>query len=133
MACTSRFRNEKPPARLTSFIYFLGLPSAVPEPPKATLSTPTVTHVCTGVNFVVNANIGKDVSATQLARSHDALLLAAGATKPRDLGVEGRELSGVHYAMEFLTANTQSLLDSGLKDGRCVGLVRVSIASCVSD
>lgn len=71
-----------------------------------------------GVNFVVNANIGKDVSATQLAASHDALLLAAGATKPRDLGVEGRELSGVHYAMEFLTANTQSLLDSGLKDGR---------------
>ncbi|MEW5307462.1 MAG: hypothetical protein WDW36_009857 [Sanguina aurantia] len=73
-----------------------------------------------GVNFVVNANIGTDVSATQLAHSHDALLLAAGATRPRDLGVEGRGLAGVHYAMEFLTANTQSLLDSGLKDGRYI-------------
>lgn len=48
--------------------------------------------------------------------SHDSLLLAAGATKPRDLAVEGRDLAGVHFAMEFLHANTKSLLDSNLKD-----------------
>lgn len=46
------------------------------------------------------------------------MLLAAGSTKPRDLPVEGRDLKGVHFAMEFLTANTKSLLDSQLKDGQ---------------
>ena len=48
----------------------------------------------------------------------DAVVLAAGATKPRDLPIEGRALKGVHYAMEFLAANTKSLLDSGLEDGQ---------------
>lgn len=47
---------------------------------------------------------------------HDALLLAAGATKPRDLPVPGRESTGVYFAMEFLTKNTKSLLDSELED-----------------
>ncbi len=52
-----------------------------------------------------------------LVSSHDAVVLAAGATKPRDLPVPGRELQGVHFAMDFLTANTRSLLDSNLKVG----------------
>jgi len=46
----------------------------------------------------------------------DAIVLCTGATKPRDLPVEGRNLKGVHFAMEFLTANTRSLLD-GSKNG----------------
>jgi NADPH-dependent glutamate synthase beta subunit-like oxidoreductase len=50
----------------------------------------------------------------------DALLLAAGATNARELPIPGRELDGVHLAMDFLTANTRSLLDSGLKDGRYI-------------
>jgi hypothetical protein len=50
----------------------------------------------------------------------DALLLAAGATKPRDLPVEGRELSGVHFAMNFLGSNTKSLLDSQLRDAQYI-------------
>ena len=48
--------------------------------------------------------------------SHDALVICGGAAKPRDLPVEGRNLRGVHFAMEYLTANTRSLLDSGGTD-----------------
>jgi NADPH-dependent glutamate synthase beta subunit-like oxidoreductase len=55
-----------------------------------------------------------------LRRDHDALLLATGATKPRDLPIPGRELAGIHFAMEFLTANTKSLLDSRLHDGKFI-------------
>jgi glutamate synthase (NADPH/NADH) len=75
-----------------------------------------------GVNFVVNANVGKDPSYSldHLRDEHDAILLAVGATKPRDLPVPGRDLSGVHLAMEFLHANTKSLLDSNLQDGNFI-------------
>lgn len=67
---------------------------------------------------MVNAHVGKNVSPSELVAGHDAVVLAAGATKPRDLPVEGRDLKGIHFAMEFLHANTKSLLDSGLKDGK---------------
>ncbi|KAL8199769.1 hypothetical protein R6Q57_013337 [Mikania cordata] len=75
-----------------------------------------------GVNFVVNANVGTDPSYSieQLREDNDAVILALGSTKPRDLPVPGRELSGVHFAMEFLHANTKSLLDSNLKDGNYI-------------
>lgn len=69
-----------------------------------------------GVTFVTNAHVGVTVDVSQLRRENDALLLAAGATKPRELPIPGRELGGVHMAMEFLTANTKSLLDSQLAD-----------------
>ncbi|CAH9070622.1 unnamed protein product [Cuscuta epithymum] len=75
-----------------------------------------------GINFVVNANVGKDplFSLDRLQEEHDAIVLAIGSTKPRDLPVPGRELSGVHFAMEFLHANTKSLLDSNLEDGNYI-------------
>ncbi|XP_027103579.1 glutamate synthase 1 [NADH], chloroplastic isoform X1 [Coffea arabica] len=75
-----------------------------------------------GINFVVNANVGKDPSFSldRLREEHDAIVLAVGATKSRDLPVPGRELSGVHFAMEFLHANTKSLLDSNLEDGNFI-------------
>ncbi|CAL9213568.1 unnamed protein product [Arabidopsis halleri] len=75
-----------------------------------------------GINFVVNANIGKDPSYSLdgLKEESDALILAVGSTKPRDLPVPGRDLSGVHFAMEFLHANTKSLLDSNLEDGNYI-------------
>src|SRR6185437_15307177 len=50
-----------------------------------------------------NAHVGQNVKLADLQRDHDAILLAGGAEKPRDLGIPGRELSGIHYAMEFLT------------------------------
>jgi NAD(P)H-dependent glutamate synthase small subunit len=69
-----------------------------------------------GIRFVTNADVGKNVDAAELRSSHDALLLTTGATNPRDLKIPGRELKGVHFAMEYLTANTKSLLDSNLED-----------------
>eukprot|EP00873_Tetraselmis_striata_P023387 jgi/Tetstr1/443651/TSEL_031644.t1 len=73
-----------------------------------------------GVRFVLNAAVGGNVDASELMGGADAVVLAAGATKPRDLPVPGRDLKGVHFAMDFLTANTKSLLDSGLMDGQYI-------------
>ncbi|XP_074360798.1 glutamate synthase 1 [NADH], chloroplastic-like [Apium graveolens] len=75
-----------------------------------------------GVTFVVNATVGKDLSYSldRLREENDAIILAVGATKPRDLPIPGRSLSGVHFAMEFLHANTKSLLDSNLEDGNYI-------------
>ena len=70
-----------------------------------------------GIKFVLNTEVGKDLSAQELVDNYDAVVLCAGATKPRGLDVEGKELKGVHYAMDFLKANTKSLLDSNLEDG----------------
>src|SRR5881296_1289882 len=73
-----------------------------------------------GVQFVTNTAIGIHRPATKLREEFDAVVLCCGATKPRDLPVEGRNLKGVHFAMEFLHANTKSLLDSGHKDGNYI-------------
>ena len=64
-----------------------------------------------GVEFVVNTEIGKDIPAQQLTEEFDAVVLCGGATKPRDLPIPGRELDGIHFAVEFLTANTKYVLD----------------------
>lgn len=69
-----------------------------------------------GVEFIVNADVGKDIDPATLIAENDALLLATGATLARDLPIPGRDAHGIHMAMEFLTANTKSLLDSGLED-----------------
>jgi len=66
-----------------------------------------------GIKFICNASVGDNVEAQLLLRDFDATVLCTGATQPRDLGVEGRELAGVHFAMEYLTASTKSLLDGG--------------------
>jgi glutamate synthase (NADPH/NADH) small chain len=73
-----------------------------------------------GVKFRTNTFVGKDVMADQLVKDFDAVLVATGATKPRDLNVPGRQLKGVHFAMEFLSANTKSLLSSNLSDGNYI-------------
>ena len=64
-----------------------------------------------GVKFVCNCEVGKDVTSKQLMDDFDAVVLCTGATKPRDLPIEGRALKGVHFAMEFLHSNTKALLD----------------------
>ena len=69
-----------------------------------------------GVRFVTNTWVGRDIKADQLRSEFDAVVLCGGATKPRDLPIEGRELKGVHFAMEFLHKNTKSLLDNNLTD-----------------
>lgn len=85
-----------------------------------------------GVEFVTNCFVGGDADtpagsgpkapdmqylhSDDLRDQHDALLVATGATVPRDLPIPGRELSGVHFAMEYLHANTKTLLDNGNAD-----------------
>ncbi|MYJ95878.1 MAG: glutamate synthase subunit beta [Proteobacteria bacterium] len=73
-----------------------------------------------GIHFRVGADVGVNVDPEELKAEYDAVLLSTGATRPRDLPIPGRELSGIHFAMDFLTANTRSLLDSGLRDGRFI-------------
>jgi NAD(P)H-dependent glutamate synthase small subunit len=70
-----------------------------------------------GITFKTGVNVGIDVKAEELAQDFDAVLYATGSTRPRDLPVPGRDLEGVHFAMDFLTKNTKSLLNSHLKDG----------------
>jgi glutamate synthase (NADPH/NADH) small chain len=69
-----------------------------------------------GITFVTRAEIGKNVPAEKLVKEFDAAVLCCGATKPRDLPAEGRGLKGIHFAVDFLTANTRNLLGSTLRD-----------------
>ena len=64
-----------------------------------------------GINFVTNANVGKTVSVQEIMDSNNAILLTGGSTVPRNLEVEGRDLEGVYYAMEYLTQ--QNRVNSG--------------------
>lgn len=77
-----------------------------------------------GIEFRVNAPVGNgsggSIDARELAKEYDAVLLATGATVPRDLPIPGRDLEGVRLAMDFLTRNTRSLLDSNLADGNYI-------------
>ena len=74
-----------------------------------------------GITFITGTSVGDgsndSVSVTELQGQHDIVLLTTGATVPRDLPIDGREFNGVHFAMDFLSANTKSLLDSDLQDG----------------
>ena len=71
-----------------------------------------------GVKFVTNANIGVTHDIEEIRKETDAIVLCCGATVPRDLPIEGRTLNGVHFAMEFLSSNTKSLLDNDFNDTR---------------
>ncbi len=64
-----------------------------------------------GVKFITNTEVGKNYPAEKLLKEFDGVVLCGGATKPRDLPIEGRALKGIHFAMEFLQANTKTLLD----------------------
>jgi glutamate synthase (NADPH) small chain len=64
-----------------------------------------------GVDFRTRTNVGVNYPAQRLIEDFDAVILCTGATRPRDLPVEGRDLGGIHFAMDYLTANTRALLD----------------------
>ncbi len=70
-----------------------------------------------GVRFVTGTEIGRHLPASSLLKEYDSVVLCGGATQGRELPVEGRHLRGIYLAMEYLSANTKSLLDSGLADG----------------
>ncbi|MFA9407491.1 MAG: glutamate synthase subunit beta [Candidatus Dadabacteria bacterium] len=73
-----------------------------------------------GITFVTSTEIGKGYPSEKLVKDFDAVVICTGATKPRDLTIEGGELNGIHFAMDFLRANTKSLLDSNLEDGNYI-------------
>ncbi len=73
-----------------------------------------------GVRFLTGVEVGTGIPAERLLSDYDAVVLCCGATQARDLQVEGRELQGIHLAMEFLTKNTKSLLDSNHADGQFI-------------
>ena len=68
-----------------------------------------------GVKFVCNAEVGEDYEAQMMLRDFDAVVVCTGATRPRDLTVEGRQLQGVHFAMDYLTETTRAVLGKGPK------------------
>lgn len=73
-----------------------------------------------GVTFVTNANIGKDVKAAKILSDFDRVVLCCGASNPRDINAPGRDAKGIYFAVDFLTANTRSLLDSDFQDKKYV-------------
>jgi glutamate synthase (NADPH) small chain len=73
-----------------------------------------------GIKFVTGVEVGKNYETDKLRKEFDAIVLCGGATAARDLPIEGRELKGIHLAMDFLTLSTKSLLDSQLKDGKYI-------------
>jgi glutamate synthase (NADPH/NADH) small chain len=79
-----------------------------------------------GIKFICNTEIGKDYPADKLLKEFDAVILATGATRPRDLPIPGRHFHGIHFAMDFLTANTRSLLDQH-KNGSFIDAARKDV------
>jgi glutamate synthase (NADPH/NADH) small chain len=75
-----------------------------------------------GIRFITQTEVGKDYPADKLRSEFDAIALCGGATKPNDFFTRtpGRNLQGIHFAMEFLHANTKSLLDSNHVDGNFI-------------
>ncbi|CAG8652359.1 15238_t:CDS:2, partial [Cetraspora pellucida] len=73
-----------------------------------------------GIKFVANAHVGVNVDAAKIRLENDALIVATGATWPRDLPIPNRNLDGIYFAMEYLQLNTQSLLDSNLQNGKYI-------------
>jgi glutamate synthase (NADPH/NADH) small chain len=69
-----------------------------------------------GITFVTRTEVGKDYPAEKLLEAFDAVALCGGATRPRDLPVEGRRLKGIHFALDFLHANTHNLLGGSHHD-----------------
>lgn len=70
-----------------------------------------------GVEFKIGVNVGKDITADELIKKYDRVILCCGASNPRDIKVDGRETEGVYFAVDFLRSTTKALLDNGLKDG----------------
>lgn len=73
-----------------------------------------------GVVFKTGVDVGKDITAEELKKQFDRIVLACGASNPRDINVPGRDSNNIFFAVDYLGSVTKSLLDSGLKDGKFV-------------
>ncbi len=70
-----------------------------------------------GVEFKTGVDVGKDIKAEQILNEFDRVILACGASNPRDIKAEGRDAKGIYFAVDFLKSTTKSLLDNDLKEG----------------
>lgn len=73
-----------------------------------------------GIVFKTGVDVGKDIKAEKLLKEYDRVVLACGASNPRDISVPGRDAKGIYFAVDFLKANTKSLLDSDFEDKKYV-------------
>ncbi len=73
-----------------------------------------------GVTFLTGLDVGKDVKAEALLKEYHKVVLACGSSNPRDIQAAGRDAKGIYFAVDFLKANTKSLLDSHFEDGKYV-------------
>lgn len=69
-----------------------------------------------GIEFICNTEIGVAIQASELTQKFDAVILAGGATNANDLPIPGRDLNGIHFAVDFLSQTTESLISSNLED-----------------
>jgi glutamate synthase (NADPH) small chain len=70
-----------------------------------------------GITFVTGADVGGNYKANKITKEFDSVILACGASNPRDINVPGRNAKGIYFAVDFLKSTTKSLLDTGLKEG----------------
>jgi glutamate synthase (NADPH/NADH) small chain len=69
-----------------------------------------------GITFVLNTNIGTDLTKEQLLEQYDATVLCTGCTTPRDLKVENRDVTGIYFSVDYLTKNTRHILNDNQND-----------------
>ncbi len=69
-----------------------------------------------GIEFITSVNVGKNITAAKILKDYDRVVLACGASSPRDIKVPGRESKGIYFAVDFLKSTTKSLLDNNLKE-----------------
>lgn len=70
-----------------------------------------------GVEFKTGVDVGKDIKASDLLKDYDRIILACGASNPRDIKAKGRDAKGIYFAVDFLKSTTKALLDNDLKEG----------------
>ncbi len=70
-----------------------------------------------GVEFKTAVDVGKDIKASDLLKDYDRIILACGASNPRDIKAKGRDAKGIYFAVDFLKSTTKALLDNDLKEG----------------
>ncbi len=73
-----------------------------------------------GIEFVTGVNVGIDLNVTDLEREFDAIILSGGSRQPRDLNIEGRNLDGIHFAMEYLTCANRMVAGEKIPEGEYI-------------
>ena len=73
-----------------------------------------------GIEFKTSVDVGRDITAEELESMYDAVVLCCGAKQPRDIGAPGRDAEGIHFAVDYLSSVTKSLLDSNFADGKAI-------------